>query len=139
MAMSATARTLQRLRKDGITAQKVEYYQHCVGQKFGRRIDLFGSIDIVALLEGDIVGIQCTTVNGLSAHKRKIQENPEKIIEWITCRGRYVIHAWQKKGHRWHCRKIEAVLRDNMAEGLVLEPDWGINWHEDKSENRRDK
>ncbi len=81
MAMSATARTLQRLRKDGITAQKVEYYQHCVGQKFGRRIDLFGSIDIVALLEGDIVGIERFRISSLGNKSTGFQPLADLKVE----------------------------------------------------------
>lgn len=133
MAMSTTARTLQRLRKEGITADKAEYYLACPGQKFGRRKDLFGIIDVVALdVENkETIGIQCTTVGALSQHKKKIREAPEMLIKWLLCRNRYVIHAWQKKGHRWQCRKIEACYNLDMTDGYKT-----IAWVEDKSENR---
>src|ERR1700676_5404113 len=55
--MSSTVRTLAVLKKEGYTAQVVEYYN----QFARRRIDLFGIIDIVALRPDETLGIQTTS------------------------------------------------------------------------------
>ena len=69
--MLPTQRTLQALRKEGHMAGVVERFIHQAGP-FGKTIDLFGFIDVIALNPGyRILGIQCCAQSGFAAHLKK--------------------------------------------------------------------
>ena len=93
--MSPTQRTLAWCRKEGMTVAVVEKYNSFSG----RRIDLFGLFDLVALDVNDehprVIGIQCGAAGGHAAHRDKMQANP--ILEqWKACWGRALICSWRK-------------------------------------------
>ena len=116
-ATSPTQRTLKALRDMGRTPGIVERFNQYAGQH-GKRIDLFGFIDIVALdpIKG-IVGVQ-SCGDSHSAHKKKILgECRDKAIEWIKCGGTIELWSWTKrvmvrgkKAMRWTPRVEEITL-----------------------------
>jgi hypothetical protein len=109
-----TQMTLQRLRDEGCSVDKVEKYNAFAGP-FGRREDAFGFIDILALRPGvGIVAIQSTGPNGHAEHRRSILAN-EFATQWLECGGRIELWSWRKlalkrgsKALRWQPR-IEAI------------------------------
>lgn len=112
-----TARTLERLRLNGHTAQVVERWQiipkHPGG---GVRQDLFGCIDVLAIISNQIVGIQCGAASGHAAHKKKCLAEP-RLAEWLQTGARFLIHSWSKMGAAkkrklWTLREEELTLSD---------------------------
>lgn len=112
-----TARTLEALRDAGHIAQVVERWQvikkHPGG---GVRQDLFGTIDVVAIMDGQIVGIQCGAGSGHSGHKKKCLAEP-RLLSWINAGGGFFIHSWEKNGprgkaKRWNCRIEQLTAKD---------------------------
>lgn len=95
--LSPTARTLQALRKEGIKCDVVERFNTFVGE-FGIRKDLFNIIDVIAASpEVGIIGIQCGSGSGHSAHKKKIvEENKENTENWLRSGGKLQIWSWRK-------------------------------------------
>lgn len=107
------ARTLQELRKQQVPCGVVERY---IPQAKIRQ-DLFGFIDIIAIRENKIVGIQATTSSNVSSRIAKILESPEIPIQWFRAGGEIEVWGWGKykvkrggKAIRWRCRKIRFYL-----------------------------
>lgn len=94
-SVSPTQRTLKKLKDDGVPAYVTERWN-----PFARiRQDLFGFIDVVALHDGYILGIQCTSDSSVSARVKKIRES--KYFEpWLRAGGRVEVWGWGKKGAR---------------------------------------
>ena len=112
--MSPTARTLKVLRDSGWTAQVVERF--CPFSK--RRKDLFGCIDIVALIKGRIVGIQACAGGSHAARRTKSQAEP-LLQNWLQAGGLFVVWSWAKQGpagkaKRWTFR-IEGISEGNVT------------------------
>lgn len=102
MASGPTERTLQQLRKDGWLADVVErWIPHAK-----RRKDLFGIIDIVALGDGETLGVQCTSDSNMSARVHKLEES-DAISALRECNWRLEVWGWKKKNGRWQVRKVE--------------------------------
>jgi hypothetical protein len=99
--MSPTARTLAYLRKQGMVCQVVERFN-----PFCKiRIDLFGCIDIVAVSETNIIGIQATSGSNHSARKKKILES-DILPLWKKAGGVIKLISWIKnKKNRWIARE----------------------------------
>ena len=79
-------RTLKYCReKMGMSAGVVERLLPRPGS-FPIRKDYLGFIDIIAVGNGRVLGIQCTTENGLSAHKKKIHGDDlaEDLANWLS-------------------------------------------------------
>ena len=103
--MSPTGRTLKWLREHQIEAQVVE---RRIPRGF-TTIDLFGSIDIIAL-PNRILGIQATSGANHAARESKAAINP-KIARWITCGGGFEVWSWRKNAKgRWQRRVTVAKL-----------------------------
>jgi hypothetical protein len=69
---------------------------------FGRRVDLFGFIDIVAL-DGTpgVLGVQTTTQTNVSHRVEKLRtECADAMRAWLSAGNRLVIHGWAKRGAR---------------------------------------
>lgn len=113
---SAMERTLYRLRNAEWTAQKVEYWNDYAR----RRIDLFGSIDVVAVREGrPILAVQVCLQNDYHKNRDKSLDN-DTLKLWVTAGGVFEVWAWSKrkvkrggKAHRWHVTKYR--LRQSHA------------------------
>jgi len=114
--VSNTSRTLEYIREQGWTADNVEQFNPYAG-KFGHRKDCFGVLDIIALGEGNIIGIQ-SCGQSFAEHNRKILETPD-ALKWLKCGGRLILIAWRKiklrrgsKALRWSPRIKEYKLTD---------------------------
>ena len=72
-----------------------------------RRIDLFGFIDYVAVRDGEIVGVQCTSDRNRSSRRQKILAEPNAAT-WARGGGRILLITWGKHGPRGGRKKWEA-------------------------------
>ena len=113
---SPTQRTLKHLRDDGYTCGIVERFLAYAG-KYGKRMDLFGIIDIIAIKEHEILGVQ-SCGQAFSEHDKKILES-ESSKEWLESGGKLVLIGWRKlkvkrggKDMRWKPRIKEYTLED---------------------------
>lgn len=101
--ISPTQLSLKELRKRGMTAQVVEHW-NAFAKPFGRRVDLFGCIDIVALTSTGIVGIQACAGSSHSARRTKTLLEP-RVAEWVRAGGHFEIWSWTKRPNgRWELR-----------------------------------
>ncbi|MFO7970169.1 MAG: hypothetical protein R6U40_00295 [Desulfobacterales bacterium] len=111
--ISNTSRTLEYIRSQGWEADKVEQYN--VYSR--RRKDLFNIIDIVALTEHGITGIQ-SCGQAFAEHDRKILSEP-LALKWIEKGGHLILIGWRKvklrpgaKAMRWKPRIKEYTIDD---------------------------
>ena len=93
--MTPTQRTLKKLRDDGYTPGIVERWIGAHGP-MGKRRDLFGIIDIIAIGNGDIVGVQSTGTDFSGHHKKITGEGKEALILWLENGGQFWLYAWRK-------------------------------------------
>ena len=114
--ISNTSRTLRYLREQGWDADKVEQFNPYAG-KFGQRKDLFGIIDIIALTEHGITGIQ-SCGSSFAEHDRKILDS-DMTIKWLEAGGALILIGWRKiklkkggKAMRWSPRIKQYKLED---------------------------
>lgn len=119
MSISPTQRTLEALRNLDRTCGIVERFNRFAGPH-GKRQDLFGFIDIIALdREQGIIGVQ-STGQDFAGHVRKIlEERSEEAVEWLKCGGRIELWGWRKlkvkrggKAMKWAPRIREFTLED---------------------------
>ena len=93
--MTPTQRTLAYLRQQGAQAAIVEHWNSFVGRKF----DLFGWIDVLAVVDGKFIGIQTTTQSNAAARVDKARGN-KALVAWLEADGILVVHCWAKRGAR---------------------------------------
>jgi hypothetical protein len=103
-----TTRTLAECKRRGWTAQVVE---QTIPYSFIKR-DLFGIIDILALTENGILGIQATSGTNHSARITKARAEP-RLATWLARGGSFEVWSFAKRGERgkrktWTLR-VEAV------------------------------
>ena len=113
---SPTQRTLEYIREQGYTCGIVERFL-CYAGKFGKRVDLFGIIDIIAIKEHEMLGVQ-SCGQAFSEHDKKILES-ESSKEWLQAGGKLTLIGWRKlkvkrggKAMRWQPRIKEYTLED---------------------------
>ena len=135
--MSPTQRSLQYLRKSGYVCQVVEHWvaMRGAGQRPGAGIrrDLFGFIDILALLDGQVLAVQCTAKSGVSARLRKITgrqrlpDDPEErakaeeaaawfercVRECLKAGWTIAVHGWEKGDRQ---PRIEYVTEADLSQ-----------------------
>lgn len=100
---SPTSRSLDLLRKQGYLADVVERW--IPGANI--RKDLFGFIDIVAIKDGEIRGIQATTGSNCSSRVKKIAAHDNVAAVRKAGFGIFV-HAWSKNSAgRWNVRIVD--------------------------------
>lgn len=91
--MTPNQRSVRHLRELGYIADVVEH--RIPGTN--RSSDLFGIIDIVAVGNGETLGVQATTADHVSHRRVKIQESG--MLPALTEAGwSIVIHGWRKDG-----------------------------------------
>lgn len=100
---SPTARSLAELRKRGYVAEVVEKWIAPVK----RRKDLFGFIDIIALKDAEVLGVQATSDGHVSDRAKKIAESEH--VDAVRRAGiRIVVHGWRKNAAgRWVLRELD--------------------------------
>jgi hypothetical protein len=115
---SPTARTLAECRKRGFTAQVVERFNPHAKV----RVDLFGVIDVVAMGNGTIVGIQACSGTDHARRRAKILAEP-RAKQWVECGGHLELWSWSQRGAAgkrklWTLRvETYASMQCSVAEG----------------------
>lgn len=100
---SPTQRSLAELRKRGYLAQVVEKWIPAVK----RRQDLYGFIDILAIREGEVVGVQATSGDNVASRVTKIAEH-EHVGAVRKAGIRILVHGWRKNAAgRWTLREVD--------------------------------
>ena len=91
--MTNTSRTLKFVRDLGYTAGMVERFLSFAG-KFGKRVDLFNIIDLIAIKPGEILGVQ-SCGSAFSEHFKKML-NEEGTKQWLEAGGKLWLVGWRK-------------------------------------------
>jgi hypothetical protein len=102
MAASPTQLTLKLLREEGWNVEVVERW--IPGANI--RKDLFGFIDLVALKDGQTLGVQATTYSNISARVTKIK-NAESLSEVRKACWKLWVIGWRKQNNRWTYRLVD--------------------------------
>ncbi len=109
--MTPTARTLAALRKEGYVAGVVERWN----AHTKTRSDFLGCIDIIAVREGETLGIQATSVANQTSRMKKLQGH-DGAAAWLSAGNRLEVWGWGKyklrpgmKAVRWRStiRQVE--------------------------------
>jgi hypothetical protein len=101
MSTSPTQLSLDLLRKMGYTCAITEHWN-----SFAKiRQDLFGFIDILALADGGVIGVQTTTCSNISARVKKIREH-QNIAAVRKSGIQVMVHGWHKEDGRWKCKIV---------------------------------
>lgn len=106
LAETNTSRTLRYLRKEGYDCGMVERYNQYTKQ----RHDLFNIIDIIAIKDNQILGVQ-SCGQAFSEHDKKILAEPMRE-KWLAAGAELTLIGWRKlkakkgdgtygKGYRW--------------------------------------
>jgi hypothetical protein len=101
--VTPTQRSLAHLREQGATVVVVERWN-----PFSRtRQDMFGIIDLVALLDGQTIGVQTTSLSNMSARVKKIAEC-EHLPALRKSGWRLLVHGWGPGSNgRYRLREID--------------------------------
>lgn len=94
--MTPTQRTLKILRDGGYKAAVVERWLRYAG-KFGKRQDLFGIIDIIAITPFETLGVQACSGSVASHYRKLVEEKNQECYDWLSCPQRTLeIWAWRR-------------------------------------------
>ncbi len=101
--MTPTQRTLKHLRESGYLAEVVERW--IPGANI--RKDLFGFVDVLAVKEGEVLGVQATSRDNVASRVSKIAEHPN--VGPVRKAGiRLEVHGWGKMASgRWELRCVD--------------------------------
>lgn len=114
--MTPSARTIAECRRRGWIAQNVE---QTIPRTFIKR-DLFSVIDIIAVTDFGILGIQATSGTNHAARRTKALAEP-RLRLWLEAGGRFEIWSWAKQGARgkrktWTLRTEAIVAADFLQQ-----------------------
>ena len=103
MATSPLSRSKALLQDEGYLVAIVEHWN-----AFARiRQDLFGFLDLLAIRENEIVGIQVTSASNVAARVKKISTHENIAMVRKSGIGVFV-HGWGKnKSGKWICRVVD--------------------------------
>jgi len=94
--MSPTQRTLKLLKEKGFKAAVVERWLRYAGS-FGKRQDMFGIIDVLAITPDVTLGIQCCGGSAIGHYQKIIGEKNQEAYDWLSNPNRQLeIWAWRK-------------------------------------------
>jgi hypothetical protein len=100
---SPTSRTLDHLREAGYPL--VQVVEKWIPQARKRK-DLYGIIDVLAVSETSIVGVQSTSASNVAARVAKIEDS--EALPILRKAGiRVVVHGWRKSKGRWVVREVD--------------------------------
>lgn len=100
---SPTQRSLKHLRKLGYLAEVTE---KTIPRVFIKK-DLFGFIDILAIRDGEVLGVQATSGDNVAARVTKIA-NHDNVGAVRKANIRIVVHGWRKNAKkRWVLREVD--------------------------------
>jgi len=120
--LSPTQRTLKALRNRGLKCAIVEKFNHYAG-RFGRREDLFGIIDIIALGTEGVIGVQSCGASFSQHYKKMTEEHAQDTIDWLETPGTSLeLWAWRRvklrrgsKAVRWRPRVAVFYIGEDGA------------------------
>jgi len=125
-SVSPTMRTLEFLRARGYMTGIVERYisaPHLPGG--GKRIDLFGTTDIIAIKRNQLWAIQSCGLAFSDHHQKLYVEKNLEVCAWLDAGGRFALIGWRKLlAKRGGKRKIW-VPRIRLYE---LDEKGGLTW-----------
>lgn len=112
---------MEFVRARGWTVGKTEHW-NAFAKPFGRRVDLFNFIDLIAIDAQRTIAIQSTSAAGISARLAKIRSLPE-ARRWADCRGRQIkLHGWKKKEGNWYVRVLTLDSALNVVKDVWINP-----------------
>ena len=121
-----TQRCIAELKKLNATYQVVERWNSWAK----KRIDLFGCIDILAIIPCDacesmtgrkLVGIQACAGGDHAKRRAKAMAEP-KLGEWLLVGNEFEIWSWAKRGERGK-RKVWTLRREEITlESFINQP-----------------
>lgn len=94
-----TPRSMRYLREQGHDVDKAEHWLSFGPRGGGVRKDLFGFIDIVAMNDDHLVGVQVTSRGHMSDRMKKAMDSPH-FLRWCK-HAKFVVHGWDKHKNRW--------------------------------------
>jgi len=101
--VSPTQRSLSHLRDLGYLAGVVEKWN----PHARKRQDLFGILDLVAVGNGETLGVQTTSASNMASRVKKIADS-EAVAELRASGWRLVVHGWRKTAAgRWVLREVD--------------------------------
>lgn len=118
--LTPTQRTLRAMREQGRVCAIVEKFNYYAGP-FGRREDLFGIIDILALdPQKGVLGIQSAGQDFSKHLKKLLEDKSSECITWLSTPGTGLeLWGWRKvklkkggKAERWMPRIKKITLKD---------------------------
>lgn len=126
MSVSPTQRTMKLLRDQGQICWVVERFISQAGP-FGKRIDLFNIIDIIALTAHSTVGVQ-SCGQDFAKHLEKLTvEKADETITWLSGPRELHLYGWRKvklkrggTAVRWRPR-IAIIELDDSGELVARE------------------
>ncbi len=126
MSITPTQRTLAVMKKKGRICGIVERFVSKIGPH-GKRIDLFGFIDIIAIdPEEGIVAIQ-SCGSAFAEHLKKMTQDTEVLMKLWLNHARVELWGWRKvkykrgsKAVRWRPRIVSFYLEDNEIKYTYL-------------------
>lgn len=102
MATSTTQLSLKLMRDRGYYAEVVERYNFFTK----RKNDFAGFLDLLCLGEGEVMGVQTTSLANISSRIKKIMEHEN--LEVVLASGiKIEVHGWVKKNNRWQVKIVE--------------------------------
>lgn len=128
MKTSPTQRSLKKMRKDGWLCAVTEKWNPYAKV----RQDLFGFIDVLCVRPDEMVAVQTTSGDNVSARLAKLRSLPTVAL-WLSSPTRTIqVHGWAKRGGRgerklWSCRVVDCTL---LSLGLAGECDGPWGWDE---------
>lgn len=100
---SPTQRSLAEMRGRGYLCGVVEKWN----PHARIRQDLYGFIDILAIKEGEVVGVQSTSLSNVSSRINKISEH-ENVAAVRKAGIRILVHGWGKGSNgRYRLREVD--------------------------------
>lgn len=121
MAASPTQKTLAELRKKGYMAAVVEKWN----THARIRQDLYGIIDVLAVMDKVTLGIQATSGGNVNARVKKALESPT-LVNWLSGGTRaFSVWGWQKVGEKgkakhWQYRSVTITLIDDQLDTIEM-------------------
>lgn len=102
MATSPTQLTLAKMRKDGYLPWVTETWN-----SFARkRQDLWTFCDVLCVKDSEVLAVQCTSYDNISARVKKIGEC-EYTEQVRKANIRIVVQGWRKVNNRWQCKEVD--------------------------------
>lgn len=102
--MTPTQRSLKHLRAEGYLAEVVEKW---IPQARIRK-DLYGFIDVLAIKEGEVLGVQVTSGSNVSARLKKIADHEN--VDAVRKAGiRIEVHGWRKNAKNRYVLRVVDV------------------------------